>query len=1813
MPEFSDIERAEIVKQSGMDPSLFDYDEQSQTIRRKPRNVSPSSAPDSLAKQQDTLTSPTVGSTIGPVATALGTAGVDAVPALAGGAASLGIGAGLTALAAPLALSGPPGWLVGAGILGASALGGYGISKLAKEQAVEPIIESINPGTIETLRKGQEANPWSARLGGLGGMALGGMKPGMTAIGAIPKKLMGMSTTAAEQLALKNAAASGGIGAGINVFDAARQGQMPEIGSTIESALMGSIMSSPNAIGRKMGFHDPANVKIEPNINDLAKPADIKGAEVFNPISSIPLGGDLTTQQFWQHLNEQRLANEGQDLPYKFTQAMEEKSAKPIKQVLQEVRIPETPPTVKATPIQLEQLRRAAEFSQARQEAALQNADEVANFSGNKPLSVGNLSNFANRVGAKPAQAVERTIARPEVKPEIVEDNTLRQKQSNEEVAAENDLVERQWEGTGDKYSTESGILTKTQQEAREAALHKDLPTQSTPYWKSFFDTLGKKRNVKLTDDGTIVDNNGKPIAGSVPNRVGANTVEGKINPNMEGADTRPHETAHPFINDLLKSTRGRDRIIASKALKATEQLPEYQEWAKQRLLEGNQATPEEFLVTNIGVEAWNRATNSRNETAVTKWWKDNKAYFKTRFTEYATPEEMQRVLYYKMLHDPSFNETIPSNLRVKTPGAGALNSSQSTFDKLDKDADVASKFALMRKAVDDPALAKKIEAEAEAKNMREDLADGHNNQRSVSDEYYSDKSIFSPEELASGEIKLNNQPKPLEEQRKPVAIVPQEQKLPITHTSVVDKISDLIKFNEDMTMPVDRADKMRQSLLDTINFTKAPEMKAALESPEFDTTDADHWKVINKLHNVALDRVENESKKPIQIPRTIPDVALESSKEVKPVEQTQKPKREKVSRSSKKDSLESSEIPGIEFDKIPGVDYIPGEVQKNSVPNNTKPVKEVEPIELLKQTPAERQAEYKKNVEMWDEVESTRRPYETLKKIEDSLIEQGKRLDTIPTKDSPEGKHVKSIINNLHMQRSVLSDKFKIPVKSLDETFSDNGVRSKYSNKSMFWKAEIDKIRKLEHRDADLVADALDNTLRLKTRYVGDLVNDITVKLLPELDYRKPKEIFFQDNKRLQDTLNYMYDMQDNGSSTIKPDATILKIVKDNLAKSLAAKNLSLNGKQKADPNYVPNMVSRNVLDKWLNAPHSNEAAKYVKDWYAYYAKQGKTQVEAKKALEILKAGYTKQESNLASQFGPIDDSAGIGLPRSWREKNLIDLFTRFNDRYARRLAYIEGIEKNTKVKDALENPEDGLKAATEVKNVLDELQGVREVNEMGRTAVMGVVKAAWMGTLTGTKDFASNLTLGFQHQTIPQALTSPFKAWGSMKQHMAESFDKGINRNNIGSIEFGDEGISNAVQVLRRTRDALNTVSGRNILERVTRATAYGQGKWLAIDNIVRANKRSLTSQTKKFLDDFVPDWQKYAKTGTLPPEVAMEAGARYTESVQGRYDYSGLPALSQKGSLAPFLALSRWNIEKLNNFEKHVVKPALNGNFSPLLMSTLGMFLGGEAVNQIVQAVSGRKERTPKVEELKEIAKSGNDVVMPITYKLAALASLSGYAGIAGDLTKMAMDKYYKNKVQLFNSPMLEIIAQASQTSGDIVEALIDGDTDITMDVITQMLEDTFQVYRIAQAQMSPEKKEELEKANKLRDLKLWKNTHGYKTSDTTSDRPNPFMNKDIRDFKGETDIDTVAKELPGLIDKAIAKGGDNPDIIDSELNKLRGSKYNTMPSPQRTPYSFQKYYEFLVETQGQEQADKVLEDYMEVNAIDKYKNKMIPSIK
>lgn len=645
-----------------------------------------------------------------------------------------------------------------------------------------------------------------------------------------------------------------------------------------------------------------------------------------------------------------------------------------------------------------------------------------------------------------------------------------------------------------------------------------------------------------------------------------------------------------------------------------------------------------------------------------------------------------------------------------------------------------------------------------------------------------------------------------------------------------------------------------------------------------------------------------------------------------------------------------------------------------------------------------------------------------------------------------------------------------------------------------------------------------------------------------------------------------------------------------------------------KDNPDYFSNGIARPVIEELNNNPDSLKSRSLTKDYMDYMTKIKKMSPEqAKINLKAVIDGLKSNNIDIASQFGPLDKAAGEGVPRSWRNPNLIENVEHYADRAARRLAYASTIQKPEGVEAAIKS----LDGNANMKSILRNITGSKYHDTSVFQAATNVVKSTAMGIKSTLTNITTSPFFSWQHLDSPlQWVKNYAKSIASISDGILGATETGRIRRNFNSLELGtdtEEIISSLRQlatsqgiksVLNRAANISSDITGKNWSERLTRGIDFQQGKFAAIDFHQDLLKGKLSKSGKEFFNNFAKG------VDISKPELTREdlnrIAGNFVDATQGTYDERGLPKLvTDLNVVSPVLSLARWSFEKANNYAKYALTPLVNGNPRPFVMSTLGILLGGAASTAVSQLISGRKPNTATIDELKQANKADQNVAPDLLYKMTGLVSAAGHMGVMADLTKTLLDRAYgKNRPQVFNNILLEASDNMANTiMATFREARENGVTpDLAIKSVSQMLEDNMQSYRVILTYLSAEKQQDIDKANKMRDLRVFNTLNGNKIADLGSPYTVSLDDLGIKQYKKEQDMVKAGAMVPDLVKNAKAKATNNPAKLEQELAKIKGDTYNTFPDIDKEHQALGNYFKFLKETQGEDEAKKRYGDFL-----------------
>jgi len=618
---------------------------------------------------------------------------------------------------------------------------------------------------------------------------------------------------------------------------------------------------------------------------------------------------------------------------------------------------------------------------------------------------------------------------------------------------------------------------------------------------------------------------------------------------------------------------------------------------------------------------------------------------------------------------------------------------------------------------------------------------------------------------------------------------------------------------------------------------------------------------------------------------------------------------------------------------------------------------------------------------------------------------------------------------------------------------------------------SEVDKIRKLPSKYASLAADATTLYYNKLPYYKGRASGMLDAfKGLNKSEMEMVYHTLLNEDRSntilrhtLPDKLQKNYDEFRNTYSQIQQE------------RINAGQPLS-NGKQAhITPTAMFHRTNPNAI-KTINAG-GIPAAKLRDDFINYHKAYGFT---TKNAIDKLEKIVKHGASNDLTEFGAVRKEGGIGLPDSWLEMDVDKAIRGYISRWARDRAYYDAIEYDPDLEYLLKTDPSILKKKKFQGRFLDDFGKPATLgNESGpvQTVMRDILQGRESGTIKALQNLYNSMAMG--HLTAIAEMATPLKymtflppsQWLMMSKnmlnihkHITQTYKQarkaGVIMDSIRTMHNLEESSNKYTEIINTLADKVNTISGRGFGEKVSRTLSYANADFVRSIQSDLANNGNVKAQ--EFLNKFVFESGKTWED--LNPD---EINARITRVFQGAYDLTELPEWVEDSPLSPFLRLARWSIGQANNYKKFVIDPARNGDFAPLIKSTLIAGASGFVIDILRHKAGAGEIDIPGFRE-SIAAAEGTDQMQGIMYKTLYLQSLAGNAGIMSDIARMVVDSIYDNTPQGFKYPMVTTTGNAATSLLNTMQALSEANTvddyaSVTINSISEFLRANTQAYR------------------------------------------------------------------------------------------------------------------------------------------------------
>ena len=799
--------------------------------------------------------------------------------------------------------------------------------------------------------------------------------------------------------------------------------------------------------------------------------------------------------------------------------------------------------------------------------------------------------------------------------------------------------------------------------------------------------------------------------------------------------------------------------------------------------------------------------------------------------------------------------------------------------------------------------------------------------------------------------------------------------------------------------------------------------------------------------------------------------------------------------------------------------------------------------------------------------------------------------------------------------------------------------VGSKYSTFSRFKPTEpaLDKIKSdIPNDNGERVSDTLKKTFQERQNLLGRFWNPISEAAKQDLSNQQIERVRQVLLREVNDKNFYRNTLRTVAERNLYD--TVRKSLSDNSDYRIAMNEpVYRDGKPTPhvkDPYYYPTTTDPKVADTFRQNTDQARIDQLSRDYIDQQMRHGFSRADAeanlKEQVDGFQGSVLHESGDNQTFYNAARKAQGVPLPDSWQRQDLLRNLEAYNRRMATDMAYYHNVETNHKVMAALgyktdpwDNPVHeptvkNIAGTSSVRAVTNQLKGESsDIASRTEHSAETFATVSMLGPLTEVHKSFSSLAQVVGGETpstvvpvLTHAVTHIGEKWGDIVK-------TGYLQHDASKVSDLFNGQLAAYERLRGLSKAIRSVySLGGFTEHFTKAFLQGAGE-ASIPLRAEAAANGDTQQ-QMFLKHLDPD---YTVGKRYTGDALMRMASEYANQIHGTKDARTLPTWMLKDNeVSAFFKLSSWNIAQTNNFMRNVITPLKQGNFTPLLMTTLGTVLGGAVIKELREQLANKKSPIPSLDELAASSKgiSGN---MPlVAYNLMAMTSYAGLGGILSQGMKMGFDVFNKNTPAGFTFPADELLSNTATTARNMAEALTNDPNASFITVGTRglfdLLKQNFQTGRVIMSHlashnmMTDEENYKKQLSDKLGQLRRFKMAEGQPYEAQSAVEGNPYMFMEQKAFKREQDIGTAVKELPELVNHIITHYGSNPEVMMSKFRALKQNQYETFPSMEETPMAFMRYLRFLKNTKGADYATSEMMDYLRHQMINETKSEMVP---
>jgi hypothetical protein len=437
---------------------------------------------------------------------------------------------------------------------------------------------------------------------------------------------------------------------------------------------------------------------------------------------------------------------------------------------------------------------------------------------------------------------------------------------------------------------------------------------------------------------------------------------------------------------------------------------------------------------------------------------------------------------------------------------------------------------------------------------------------------------------------------------------------------------------------------------------------------------------------------------------------------------------------------------------------------------------------------------------------------------------------------------------------------------------------------------------------------------------------------------------------------------------------------------------------------------------------------------------------------------GVTKSPNSIGSEFGALTKSARkYHLHDDIREQDMLRNFQRYGNRWARGVAikqhirndpYVAGklgYDRNIIHPSGVEAPATSSQAMQNLRASLEDTlfnegRGTSGLSQDARDVVLSgqrVVNTMTMQMLSNLKNTIAKVPMhlisGLQNSEAAHALVSgTMRAYENYYTQKAKAIEAGVIKPHVDPANDINQPLTTKIAgTLQTVGEKIYKWSGSEFLENWNRVQDFTIGEELARVNL--GLKQKGDPDAKRFLEQF-----GYGADTNQPLEEQITRIARnYAKGIQGTYTGEGLPALMLKGGPLPMmLRIQRFGVENVNRTRQMVIKPAMKGEYGPLVAYVLGLAVTAPAITAITKILSGRPSGLPTDEEIKNGKK--NPLIQK-TLNVMEMAQAVGAFGTAGNVAGSIAKNVRGGSQQLIGDPSINFASSVLMNTAAAIDAV------------------------------------------------------------------------------------------------------------------------------------------------------------------------------